>query len=142
MIKAIEPIHEKQVYALICELQNSTLDTEKFQAIFALQGQIEGFFRVGYFENEQLVGYMSLRIEWHLHHVARIMEIQELVVQTQFRGKGIGGKLLTHAKEVAEELGVYQIELSSNRLRVDAHRFYAREGFLCNHFKFSYLITP
>ena len=142
MIKAIEPIHEKQVYALICELQNSTLDTEKFQAIFALQGQIEGFFRVGYFENEQLVGYMSLRIEWHLHHVARIMEIQELVVQTQFRGKGIGGKLLTHAKEVAEELGVYQIELSSNRSRVDAHRFYLREGFLSNHFKFSYLITP
>lgn len=140
MIKAIEPIHEKEVYALICELQNYTLDIEKFHAIFALQGQIEGFSRVGYFKNGQMVGYMSLRVEWHLHHVARIMEIQELVVQTQFRGQGIGKALLIHAKEVAKELGVYQLELSSNRSRVDAHRFYVREGFLSNHFKFSYPI--
>jgi GNAT superfamily N-acetyltransferase len=49
------------------------------------------------------------------------------------RGRGIGAALLNAAVERAKAAGCYRIQLTSNKLRPDAHRFYRRHGFEASH---------
>jgi len=56
-------------------------------------------------------------------------------VQTRrdMRSRGIGGAMVRHAIGEARMAGAAAIQLSSNSLRLDAHRFYEREGFVKSH---------
>jgi GNAT superfamily N-acetyltransferase len=54
--------------------------------------------------------------------------LQDLVVSKDARSRGIGKLLLDAATEWAREHGCTHVQLSSGLGRVDAHRFYRREG--------------
>ncbi len=49
------------------------------------------------------------------------------------RGLGIGALMIRHALAFAGESGVGLVELSSNKARIDAHRFYRNLGFDQSH---------
>lgn len=85
----------------------------------------------------EVVGMIGLHLQFHLHHVNWIGEIQELVVMPQARGLNIGSKLLAWAEEEARQAGAEMTELSTNVKRHDAHRFYLREGYEQSHFRFT-----
>lgn len=53
-----------------------------------------------------------------------------LVVAADYRHGGIGRRLLEAAEVVFREWGCARAELSSGGSRVDAHRFYLREGYV------------
>jgi len=55
--------------------------------------------------------------------------LQDMVVDKERRSEGIGGLLMAAAETWARAHGLTPIELSSNSGRVDAHRFYERQGF-------------
>ena len=55
--------------------------------------------------------------------------LQDMVVDKERRSEGIGGLLMSAAEDWARGQGLTHIELSSNSARVDAHRFYERQGF-------------
>lgn len=63
-------------------------------------------------------------------------EIESMHVEAGCRGKGVGGILLDAAVARARDLGCYRIQLTSNRSRKDAHRFYERHGFEPSHVGF------
>ena len=84
-----------------------------------------------------VVGMIGLHLQFHLHHVNWIGEIQELVVMPQARGLNVGSKLLAWAEEEARQAGAEMTELSTNVKRHDAHRFYLREGYEQSHFRFT-----
>ncbi len=52
-----------------------------------------------------------------------------MVVDKERRSEGIGEHLMSAAENWARERGLTHIELSSNSQRVDAHRFYEKQGF-------------
>ncbi len=54
--------------------------------------------------------------------------LQDLVVSKEARSHGIGKRLLDAATDWAREHGCTHLQLSSGLGRVDAHRFYRREG--------------
>ena len=56
--------------------------------------------------------------------------LQDLVVNKDARSRGIGKLLLDAATEWARERGCTHLQLSSGMGRVDAHRFYRREGMM------------
>lgn len=87
--------------------------------------------------NARVVAFINLRYESQLHHAARVAEILELVVDPAERGRGLGGALFDYACDQARAHGCRQIELTTNQLRRDAHRFYARKGMLNSHYKFT-----
>ena len=60
-------------------------------------------------------------------------KIESVHVAPECRGQGIGAVMIAHALAYAEERGVGLIELSSNKSRVDAHRFYRNLGFDQSH---------
>ena len=54
--------------------------------------------------------------------------LQDLVVRREWRARGVGKQLLDAATEWARERGCTHLELGSGIGRIDAHRFYLREG--------------
>lgn len=82
-------------------------------------------------------GFASLGIQAHLHHEGPVAEVQELLVMPDYRSTGIGKQLLDHLVTLAQQQGCCLIELASSTARIDAHRFYVREGFTDSHHKFT-----
>lgn len=84
-----------------------------------------------------VAGMMNMRIEPQLHHERPTAEVLELVVDAGQRRCGVGKRLFAAACARAREAGCELIELSSNAVRHDAHRFYEREGMTRSHAHFT-----
>ncbi len=60
-------------------------------------------------------------------------KIESVHVDPTLRGTGVGAAMMRHALAKAREAGIGLLELSSNKSRTDAHRFYERLGFAKSH---------
>ncbi len=90
-----------------------------------------------------VVGVCQLIVFRHLQHRGgRCAEIESMHVHPDHRGTGIGARLLAAAVASARASGCYRVQLTSDRLRSDAHRFYGREGFEPSHVGFKQVLGP
>jgi GNAT superfamily N-acetyltransferase len=55
--------------------------------------------------------------------------IENIAVRPDQQGKGFGGRLLTHAEDLARSLGFEEIELYTNSAFASNLAFYAKRGF-------------
>ncbi|MES0872257.1 GNAT family N-acetyltransferase [Pseudovibrio sp. SCP19] len=60
-------------------------------------------------------------------------QIESMHTRADMRGKGLGKAMLSHAVELAREKGCCMVQLTSNKERADAHRFYESNGFVSTH---------
>ncbi|WNV74649.1 GNAT family N-acetyltransferase [Geodermatophilus sp. DSM 44513] len=60
-------------------------------------------------------------------------EVESVHVHPDVRGGGVGSVLLDAAVAQARAWGCYRVQLTSDKTRGDAHRFYARHGFTATH---------
>jgi len=63
------------------------------------------------------------------HRAQPWAQFENMVVDAGVRGAGIGHALMRDALRRAREAGCYKVQLQSRNERIDAHRFYEREGF-------------
>jgi len=59
--------------------------------------------------------------------------IEAVRVAAAYRGQGVGEALVRHAIEIARAEGCGLVQLTSDKSRPDAHRFYERIGFVASH---------
>ena len=128
------------VYQLICELENKQLCYEDFSQIYRQQLESEHYYCLVCQAADEVVGILNLRFEKQLHHSEQIAEIMEFAVGAPHRNRGIGKNMFAQACRLARDAGCTQIELATNQLRKDAHRFYSREGMHNFHYKFTKLL--
>ncbi|NRG19137.1 GNAT family N-acetyltransferase [Rhizobiales bacterium] len=67
-------------------------------------------------------------------------QIESMHVREDQRSRGIGRRMLEFAVEKARERDCCMVQLTSNRERVDAHRFYERHGFVPSHVGFKLML--
>jgi GNAT superfamily N-acetyltransferase len=67
------------------------------------------------------------------HQGSERMEIEAVRVASDLRGRGIGHQLLAWAIERGRERGCRLVQLTTNKRRVDARRFYESLGFVASH---------
>ena len=81
-------------------------------------------------EEGAIVGMISLSHRPQARLGGTLATIDELVIHSSQRGKGIGGELLEAAKEESMRLGAVRLELETSRAR-DAYtrEFYPKHGF-------------
>jgi GNAT superfamily N-acetyltransferase len=60
-------------------------------------------------------------------------QIEAVRVSQQLRGQGIGAALLAWAIQEASRRGCALVQLTSDKRRYEAHRFYGRLGFIASH---------
>jgi len=127
----------KDIYDLICDLENTELDYEKFQQVFKKYLEDDRIYCFVAEDSGNVIGCLNMRIEHQLHHTAKIAEILELAVMDKYRSKGVGRELFEKASQVARDNDCLQIELCCNQLRIRAHNFYEKQGMSKFHYKFT-----
>jgi GNAT superfamily N-acetyltransferase len=91
---------------------------------------------VATFENE-VVGTFALLIMDNLAHKGTPSGVvEDVVVDENFRSRGIGKKMMEFAIEKCRNQGCYKLMLSSNIKRDMAHRFYENLGFKKHGYSF------
>jgi GNAT superfamily N-acetyltransferase len=88
-------------------------------------------------DSERLVAFGSLTIKNNLWQEGYLGHVDELVVDSGYRGRGIGSQLLGRLTALAQERGCRRVELDSAFHRKKAHQFYERHGFENRAFLFS-----
>lgn len=87
----------------------------------AVEGdEVVGTFQLTFIPN--LTGRGALRVK-----------VESVKVKAARRSGGIGAKMMAFAEEVARARGAKAMELTSNKTRKDAHRFYERLDFTRSH---------
>ena len=87
--------------------------------------------------NNDIFGFASLTIKNNLWQEGLIAHIDELVVDKNYRRKGIGSSLIEKLCEIAEQKGCKKIELDSAFHRKEAHEFYEKHNFNNRAYLFS-----
>lgn len=77
---------------------------------------------------ERIVGWIDVSLATHLVS-GQYGEIGGLVVSNEMRGQGIGSQLTASAEAWITASGVGKCVVRSRSTRLDAHRFYLREGY-------------
>ena len=83
----------------------------------------------------QVVGTLQLTILPGLSRGAALRgQIEAVRVARSHRSTGLGTAMFEHAFEEGRQRGCTLVQLTSDRERPDAHRFYDRLGFTASHF--------
>jgi GNAT superfamily N-acetyltransferase len=82
-------------------------------------------------QGERVVGYIHFLLR-HSLTGARRVEIAQIVVLEELRGRGIGAAMLELAEEWARSRAVKRMRLLSRATRADAHRLYLKVGYAIN----------
>jgi GNAT superfamily N-acetyltransferase len=91
--------------------------------VAVLDGEVVGTFQTTLITTMTACGSSSLNIEAvHTRH--------------DMRGRGIGETMIRFAINKGEAAGVRLVQLTSNSIRADAHRFYRRLDFVQSHVGF------
>lgn len=85
-------------------------------------------------ENGEIIGTFQLTFIQYLTHQGSIrVQIESVRVRDDQRGKGIGEKMFRWALDHAKEKGAHLVQLTSDKKRPDAIRFYEKLGFVASH---------
>ncbi|MFE1749832.1 GNAT family N-acetyltransferase [Streptomyces anandii] len=86
---------------------------------------------------DRVVGTLQLSVIPGLSRRGATRSIIEGVrIHADERGSGLGTRLIEWAVDASRDLGCVLVQLTSDRTRTDAHRFYERLGFEPSHIGF------
>jgi len=85
-------------------------------------------------ESGEIIGTFHLTFLQYLTHQGSIRaQIESVRVREDYRGKGIGEKMFQWIINRAKEKGAHLVQLTSDKKRPDAIRFYEKLGFTASH---------
>ncbi len=85
-------------------------------------------------QDGQIVGTMQLSFLPGLARRGALRaQIEAVRVAQSQRGSGLGAAMMGWAIEEARRRGCALVQLTTDKSRTDAHRFYARLGFVATH---------
>lgn len=77
----------------------------------------------------KLIGFCVMTITFNFWVQGKLANISTLVIEQEFRGKGIGKSFVERCIQIAKENECAKIELESGFHRTEAHKFYENIGF-------------
>ncbi|WP_419535816.1 GNAT family N-acetyltransferase [Endozoicomonas sp.] len=130
--------------SLVSLLSNDPLGSQREDVSIPLnEGYISAFNAINADPNNELlvvelegalVGMLQLTFIPYLTHVGgwRCL-IEGVRVHEDFRGRGFGEQMFEYAIKQAKEKGCHLVQLTSDKQRPDAIRFYEKLGFKATH---------
>lgn len=83
---------------------------------------------------DRVVGTFQLTFIRHLMYQGGLVaQIESVRVDAALRSRGIGAQMMNWAIDEARRRGCARVQLTTNKQRSDAHRFYERLGFVRSH---------
>ncbi|NOU17693.1 MAG: GNAT family N-acetyltransferase [Bacteroidales bacterium] len=126
----------ESVYLLICDLEGQQMDNESFKTIYSKNISDPNIYYLVADKDNSVVGFISLHVQHILHHSKPTCELQELTVNPNLRGSGIGGLLMKEVEIIARKLHLEEIELTTKIHRERTQAFYRNLGYIHTHNKY------
>ncbi|MCP9756856.1 GNAT family N-acetyltransferase [Lacihabitans sp. CCS-44] len=82
---------------------------------------------------EKVATFHLTFIQYLTHHGGLRAQIEAVRTNSKYRGQGIGRKVFEYAIKRAKEKGCILLQLTSDKKRPDALRFYETIGFVATH---------
>lgn len=127
----------EEVYQLICELEQRVINKDHFIQVFQNGLKNPDIYYIVYYQEDKIVGFLSFIVHHYLHHHHDTGEIVELVVLPEYRCLKIGEQLIQYIENIAKDLKLEEIELSTSTYRKKAQRFYETHGYEKNHYNYT-----
>lgn len=109
-------------------------DLDRYEAAFAVVDADPSELLVVADQGGAVVGTMQLSVLPGLSRRATTrLQIEGVRVASRLRGSGLGKHMFQWAIAYADEHGCGLVQLTTDRKRPDAHRFYERLGFVATH---------
>lgn len=109
------------------------LNTKYLQAFEAIQADPNNQLLVAEIQ-DRVVGMLQLTFIPYLTHTGSWRCLIEGVrIHADFRGQGLGEQMFQYAIGQAQEKGCQLVQLTSDKQRPDALRFYEKLGFVATH---------
>lgn len=121
--KPDEPFHPRYVAAL----RELEADPNQMMMVAVLDSEVVGTIQLTFIPGIAALGMKRCLVE-------------AVHISPAHRSKGLGTQMIQWAIEQARERGCGMVQLTSNKKRLDAHRFYERLGFLKSHEGFKYYL--
>ena len=80
-------------------------------------------------DRDRVVGYLAVTLGYSLEYRGRDAFIDELFIETESRGRGLGREAMEIAEAYCREHGVKALHLEVERHRQSAYELYRRTGF-------------
>lgn len=119
--------HIAKAFPIIHQLRDH-LTEEVFAERYRETYEASSYRIIGVWVGDELRAIAGFRFILNMA-VGNALYIDDLVVSSEWRSKGYGAELVKYLEGVAIAIGVDAIRLDSAVHRLDAHRFYEREGF-------------
>jgi GNAT superfamily N-acetyltransferase len=100
--------------------QKISQNEDHFLMVYEVDGTVAGTFHVVY------LTYLA-------GNGREDCQVESVYVDQSFRSQGIGSRMMTWVINEAKLRNCRRVQLTSNKLRKKAHRFYERLGFLMSH---------
>ena len=133
----------QSTFPIMQQLRPYLADVKSYLDLIHLLQKTQKYTLVGLFdEDKKCVAAAGFRIKRSLFSRGEPeLYVDDLVTDHAHRSSGLGKKLLDFLKAEAQRLGCKSIALDSGVQRVEAHRFYKREGMEATGLRFFSLIA-
>lgn len=92
-------------------------------------------------ENSQVIGCAQVNyLTYLLYQGSKRAQIEAVRIHKNFRSQGIGASLIKHIIKLAKEKGCSMVQLTSNKQRLRAIKFYVKQGFKPTHQGMKFII--
>ena len=125
-----------RVFELLNELYKNELKYEKFKEIYKLKLNDENSYYIVAIEDDKIIGILTSELQLKLHRAKKQSFIEDLIVDKEYRNKGIGKALLQNAVDYAKSKDCNVVELTCYIKDEDTHRFYENNDFVKHSYKF------
>lgn len=119
--------------AILALLTDDAVDETYERAFAAIEADPRNLLAVAD-DGEEVVGCMQITFIPGLgRHGAERAQFEAVRIRSDRRGSGIGKQFMSWAIDLARRRGCTLVQLTTNKARTDAHRFYAALGFVASH---------
>jgi len=119
-----------QISTLFSEFDEGTPDLERMMEFYNCYKDNEDYVYLCAEKDGQITGTITgVRCYSLLTQYSPFMVLETVIVSSEYRGMGIGNRLMKRIEEIAKEKGCKEIMFVSSAHRKRAHKFYESLGY-------------
>jgi len=96
---------------------------------------------IGFFDGEKLMGACGMWFQTR-HYAGKSCEIDHVIIDEGYRGKGIGNSLMEFVYDYVGKKGCQWVELNTFVQNFPSHKFYYNQGFVAKGYHFVKDLNP
>ncbi len=125
-----------EIFYVLNQLYTGKLKYEKFNEIYKLKLNDPYSYYIVAIENNKIVGVLTAELQVKLHRENMQCFVEDLVVDREYRNRGIGKALLQNAIDYAKSKNCDVVELTTYLNNEKAIKFYEANDFIKHSYKF------